>query len=117
MADQELKDRVALVTGASRGLGKAIALRLAESGANVVVNDIGDAAPVAEEVKALGRQSLAVTANVSQAADVAKLFEATIAAYGRIDILVNNAGIDLVVPTVDLTEAQWDNVINVNLKG
>ena len=91
-----LSDRVAIVTGSGRGIGRAIALKLAEVGATVVVNDIGDATSVegvAEEIKAMNKQSLAIIANISSSEDVARLVEEAIAAYGKVDILVNNAGI------------------------
>jgi 3-oxoacyl-[acyl-carrier protein] reductase len=114
-----LSNRVAIVTGGGRGIGRAIALRLAEVGANVVVNDIGDAEPVeavVREIKAMGRQALLVLADVSSASDVDKLVEAAIAAYGRIDILVNNAGIARDQLLLRMTEEEWDRVISVDLK-
>ena len=91
-----LSDRVAIVTGSARGIGRVIALKLAEVGATVVVNDIGDASPVedvVEEIKAMNRQSLAVLADVSSSPDVTRLVDTTIATFGKVDILVNNAGI------------------------
>jgi len=114
-----LSNRVAIVTGSGRGIGRAIALRLAEAGANVVVNDIGDAEPVeavVREIKAMGRQALPVLADVSSASDVERLVEETMAAYGRIDILVNNAGIARDQLLLRMTEEEWDRVISVDLK-
>ena len=115
----DISDRVAVVTGSARGIGRAIALKLAEAGAAVVVNDIGDAQPlesVAEEIRAMNRQSLAVIASVSSAADVARLVETTISTYGRVDILVNNAGITRDQLLMRMSEEDWDSVLEVNLK-
>ncbi|MCJ7763873.1 MAG: SDR family NAD(P)-dependent oxidoreductase, partial [Dehalococcoidales bacterium] len=90
-----LTDKIAIVTGSGRGIGRAIALKLAENGATVVVNDIDRSAQaVAEEIQATGKKSLAVIADVTSATDVAKMVDTAIATYGKIDILVNNAGIN-----------------------
>jgi len=113
-----LSDRVAIVTGAGRGIGRAIALKLAGVGATVVVSDILDkeAEVVAGEIKAAGGQSLAVMADVSQAADVARLVEETLAACSRVDILVNNAGIARDRLLLRMSEEDWDKVLDVDLK-
>lgn len=114
----DLSDRVAIVTGSGRGIGRAIALKLAEAGASVVVNDMKEAAVgVAGEIRAAGRQSLAVIGDVTSAADVARLAEATIATYGRVDILVNNAGIARDQLLVRMSDEDWDRVLDVDLKG
>ena len=113
----DLSNRVAIVTGSGRGIGRAIALKLAEVGATVVVNDVDEAAKaVAEEIKAMGGQSLPVLADVSSSADVSRLVEETIAAYGKIDILVNNAGITRDQLLLRMSDEDWDKVLSVNLR-
>src|SRR3989304_396819 len=92
----DLTDKVAIVTGSGRGIGKAIALRLAQAGATVVTNSSSDstsAEAVAAEIKAMGRNTIAVRADVSISEDVIKMVDAAVAAFGKVDILVNNAGI------------------------
>ncbi len=115
----DLSNRVAIVTGGGSGIGRAIALKLAEVGAAVVVNDIGRPEPaegVAEEIRAMGRQSLSVLADVSSAPDVARLVKTTIDTYGKVDILVNNAGIARDQLVIRMSEEDWDKVLDVNLK-
>jgi 3-oxoacyl-[acyl-carrier protein] reductase len=113
----ELADRVAIVTGSGRGIGRAIALKLADAGASVVVNDIDKIVEeVASEIKSRGRNSRAVIADISSAADVARLVEATINAYGSIDILVNNAGINRDQLLVRMSEEDWERVMDIDLK-
>ncbi|MCY0865071.1 MAG: glucose 1-dehydrogenase [Sulfobacillus sp.] len=115
-----LANKVAVVTGASRGIGRAIAARLAQEGARVVVNHPGEwdeAEEVVQTILAAGGSALAVEADVSQASAVAAMFERTVQSYGTVDILVNNAGICPFVEWFDLTESLWDRVNQVNLKG
>lgn len=112
-----LSGKAAIVTGSSRGIGKAIALKLADAGADVVVvGHIEDAEPVAAEIRTKGRQSLAVKASVSSSADVEKLIEATLTTFGRVDILVNNAGMTRDQLLLKMSEEDWDAVLSTNLK-
>ena len=114
-----ISSRVAIVTGSGRGIGRVIALKLAESGIRVVLNDIGDVKPVeaaAKEIKTMGVESLQVMADVSKAADVNRLVEETLSAYKRIDILVNNAGIARDQLILRMSEEDWDKVLAVDLK-
>jgi len=111
-----LDDRVALVTGASTGLGQAIAIGLAEAGANVACHgNTKSADATCEAVSRLGRTSLAVTGDLSKKETPQKLVEATIERFGRLDILVNNAGTIRRAPAAEYTEEDWSTVIEVNL--
>ena len=113
----DLADRVAIVTGSGQGIGQAIALKLAEVGATVVVNDIDSSVEgVAEEIREMKRESMAILADISQPMDVARLVETTVDSYGRVDILVNNAGITRDQLTLRMSDDDWDKVLNVNLK-
>jgi 3-oxoacyl-[acyl-carrier protein] reductase len=115
----ELNGRVALVTGGSRGIGAAIALALAEAGAAVAVNyreRATEADAVVADIKRKGGHAIALVADVSQAASVAKMVEQVTSALGGIDVLVNNAGMAIVRGIDDLTEADFDQTIAVNLK-
>jgi len=115
----DLKNKVAIVTGAARGIGRAIALRLAKERANVVVADINTegAVKVAEEIKTLGCQSLPIKVDVVNEDQVNQMVQATLSKFKRINLLVNNAGAVIVKPVIELTEKEWDAVIDVNLKG
>ncbi|MCY7608953.1 3-oxoacyl-[acyl-carrier-protein] reductase, partial [Bacillus safensis] len=107
-------------TGASRGIGRSIAIDLAKSGANVVVNYSGNEAKaneVVDEIKALGQQAFAVKADVSNAEEVQAMMKQAIDTFGSIDILVNNAGITKDNLLMRMKENEWDDVININLKG
>lgn len=119
--DHQGNGRVALVTGASRGIGRAVALGLAEAGFDIVLNDIarheGELHAVKDEVEARGRRCFAATADVSRKAEVRAMVAGAIAAAGRIDAVVNNAGILISNSVEDLEEEQWDAVLDVNAKG
>ena len=114
-----LEDQVAVVTGAGQGIGRAIALTLAREGAAVVVNDVNleSAKKVAEEIKSRGGKAQPIKADVSNGEEVNTLVEKTLDNFKKIDILVNNAGTAKLTPTIELTEAEWDSTIDVNLKG
>ncbi|MGJ7525810.1 SDR family NAD(P)-dependent oxidoreductase [Variovorax sp. GB1P17] len=113
----KLKDKVAIVTGAKRGIGYAIAARFLSEGARVVFADVVDATQEAEAFRRNGADAIYVKADVSSESDVAALAEKTLQAYGRIDILVNNAGIEFAKTIVDTSVAEWDQLMAVNLKG
>jgi len=115
----ELTGKIALVTGASRGIGRAAALALAKAGADVAVNFRSrevDAQEVCSQIKAVGRRALAFKADVSNAREVSRLVETVESGLGGIGILVNNAGISRPQPLTDITEQDWDEVLTVNLK-
>jgi len=115
-----LSGKVAIITGGGRGIGREIAIRLAEAGADVVINDIGNPAPAEETVEAikqLGRRSLAVMGDISITGDVNKMVEATLTTMGKVDILVNNAGITRDGLLMRMSDDDWDKVLTVNLKG
>ena len=117
--EQSLAGRVALVTGAGKRIGRSIALRLAADGADVVVNYLTsktEAESVSAEIRAMGRKSVAIQADVTQRKEVQSMFDAIEAAFSRLNILVNNAGIFFRAPFEDLTEEQWDRILDVNLK-
>lgn len=115
----DLTGKVAIVTGGGRGLGKAIALGLATYGADVVVvsRTPAEVESVAGQVRELGRKALALRVDTSRKADVERMVAETLNAFGHIDVLVNNAGMDNMKPALDYTEEEWDQIIDVNLKG
>ena len=113
-----LKGKVALVTGSSRGIGRGIALALAEAGADVIINCMGNVAAaeeVAEKISAMGRKALVVKANVSEADQVKELFDKIMTEFGRLDILVNNAGTSQDKDIFEMTYEDWDRIIKTNL--
>ena len=114
-----LKDRVALVTGSAQGIGREIALVFAREGADVIISDINmeKAAKTSTEIEALGRRSLALQLNVTDYASVEEVVNKILDKFGKVDILVNNAGITKDGLLLRMSEADWDAVINVNLKG
>jgi len=115
----ELQGKVALVTGGAQGIGKAIALLLAQKGAEIVVSDINleKADETAREIEILGRKAMAVRANVALLDEVEKMVQLAMERFGRMDILVNNAGIARDKLILRMSEEDWDQVLNINLKG
>jgi 3-oxoacyl-[acyl-carrier protein] reductase len=115
----KLRDKIAIVTGARRGIGRAIAVALAREGANITVSDISqeDCRDVVNEIERLGRKGLALKCDVSSSHDVDDMVGKTMAEFGRVDILVNNAGIISYKPFLELSDEDWDKTLNVNLKG
>lgn len=114
-----LAGKVAVVTGASRGIGREIALRLAREGADVAVTatTLDSARKTADEIEQLGRRALALAVDVADAAAVEALFASVVEAFGKVDILVNNAGITRDGLLLRMKDADWDAVLDVNLKG
>ncbi|MDI6798494.1 MAG: SDR family NAD(P)-dependent oxidoreductase [Candidatus Aenigmarchaeota archaeon] len=115
----DLKGKVAIVTGARRGMGRAHALTLAKAGAKVVIVDISqeDCQKVVDEIEREGGEALAVKCDVSKKEEVEEMVRKTVERFGKIDILVNNAGICQFVPFLEMTEEDWDRTLDINLKG
>ena len=116
----KLKDKIALVTGSSRGVGRAVALGFAKQGANVVVNYTSNenaANEVVETIQSMGCKAIAVKADVAQKAEAENLVNSAIDTFGRLDILVNNAGFTRPAMMIKMTEDQWDQVVDIHLKG
>ena len=116
---EDLTGKTALVTGASKGIGRGIALELAKRGCDVAINfhsDRAGAEQTAREIEALGRRALPVGGDVSRSADVAEIFQEVLSTFSRLSILVNNAGTQVWKSLLELEEPEWDRVINTNLK-
>lgn len=115
----ELKNKIALVTGARRGMGKSHALALARQGAMVAVTDINleECQLVVDEIKSFGGEAAAFKLDVSDATEVNRVFDEVIKQFGRLDILVNNAGIYIPKPALEITENEWNKMTDINLKG
>jgi NAD(P)-dependent dehydrogenase (short-subunit alcohol dehydrogenase family) len=119
MPEKSLAGQVALITGAAKRIGRSIALRLAAEGADIVItydSSKSEAEQLVEKLKSTGRRAVAIQADVSHRADVQKVFTAVENEFGRLDILVNNAGMFFAAKFEELTEEQWDHIMNVNLK-
>lgn len=119
MVSIDLNGKVAIVSGAASGLGKAIALKLAESGCSVGIADLNyeGAVKVAEEIEKMGSKALAFKVDTTKADQVSNLVDETVKEFGRLDIMVNNAGIGLMKPILDLTQQEIDSLIDIDLKG
>lgn len=120
MDQKKLSGQTALVTGASSGIGEAVALALGEAGANVVVNYLSkpeEGEEVAKKIHSFGSKAISVGANVSIESEVQAMFREAIDTFGTVDILINNAGLQRDAPFIDMTLDQWNTVINVNLTG
>jgi glucose 1-dehydrogenase/3-oxoacyl-[acyl-carrier protein] reductase len=113
----KLKGKVALVTGAGRGIGRGIAEVFAAEGADVAVNDLTEAEDVTQALRASGRRAIAVKGDIAKRADVEPMIDRVWQELGPIDILVNNAGIETIVPFLELTDEQWTRLVDVNLRG
>jgi len=116
----KLKDKIALVTGGSRGVGRSVALAYGREGAKVIVNytsNEGAAREVVEAISAMGSEAVAVRADIARKADVDNLFATARERFGRLDVLVNNAGFTRPAMLLKMTEDQWDQVVDIHLKG
>jgi len=117
----QLDNKTVLVTGGRQGIGRGIALECAREGANVAINDVvgddGKLDEVVKEVRGLGRRATAVLGDVSRGDEVNRLVETVERDLGPIDVLVNNAGVESILPLLDITEAEWERVTHINLKG
>jgi glucose 1-dehydrogenase/3-oxoacyl-[acyl-carrier protein] reductase len=114
-----LKQKIAVITGAGQGIGRGIAEVFAEEGADIVINDLvldARTDELATAIRKMGRRAIAVQGDVTRRADLETLFATAWTELGPVDILVNNAGIETIVPFIDLTDRQWEDVTNVNLK-
>lgn len=113
-----MKGKVAIVSGAGQGIGKAIALSLSKNGANLAIADINDetASDVVKEIEATGGRAISVKTDVSKVDDIKNLVQKTVQEFGTVDILVNNAGILHATPIEDITEEEWDRMMAINLK-
>ncbi|KRB57474.1 SDR family oxidoreductase [Flavobacterium sp. Root186] len=117
---ENLKDKVVLITGSSRGIGAAIALKVSQAGAKVIINYAGGKEPaekLAQEIISNGGQALAIKADVSNSTEVKNLFDESIAHFGKIDVLINNAGIMITKLIKDTTDEDFDRHFNINVKG
>jgi len=117
-AEKPLMGRLAIVTGGGRGIGRATAIRLAETGCDLAIAGRTESYLIytADKIRALGRDCLWAKADISKADDVKNFVDQVVTAFRRIDILVNNAGVSIVRPVFELTEAEWDSVVDGNLK-
>ena len=115
----QLEGKYALVTGAGRGMGRAISLQLAEEGANIAVSDIdaSTAEDTAVAVKQLGRESIVLPADMGDLQDIDRMFTQAKDAFGRLDVVVNNAGVTKYLDIMDVQEEDWDRIHRVNAKG
>lgn len=115
----DLKNKTALITGARRGMGKAHALALAGQGAKVAVTDIDveECASVVEEINSKGGEAVCFKMDVLDGAEIERVFDGVVQKFGRLDILVNNAGIFFLKPALEMSEEEWDRMLDINLRG
>lgn len=113
----DLSGKTAILTGASRGLGKAMALALAQAGANVVITDVLDTKKIVQEIEKTGTKAMGLKVDVTKKSDVNKMVKKTLQKFKKIDILVNNAGVYYPTPIAKMTDKDWERTLNINLNG
>ncbi len=113
----DLTGKVAVVTGASRGLGRAMAIGLANAGADVVITDVLDTTEAVAEIKKSGRKSIGLKLDITDSKSIDSMIESVLKEFKKIDIFINNAGIYFATPMPDMKESDWDKIINVNMRG
>jgi len=113
----DLTGKIAIVTGASRGLGKAMAIGLAQAGADIVITDVLDTKKAVKEIESIGRKCFGIKVDITNKKQIDAMVKKTVAKFKKIDILINNAGVYFPTPVKDLPDKSWDTILDINLRG